>query len=254
MAKPGKPGGPVPGMLSGPLASSVTGVLPGLLPDPLSDSLPDQLSDLPLGAPPGWLVSRWWWRLAAAFAAASCLAWWLPAPLLDWQPARAAAEPWRAFSAAFVHWSALHLGANLLGVAVVAALGLAARLPTAATIAWLLAWPLTQAGLAMQPALLHYGGLSGVLHAGVAVAALWLLLRDSGRRRAVGGAVLAGLVLKVLLEQPWGAPLRTGGGWDIATAPLAHATGLVAGLLCASAALATSPAQRADVPVLPPPR
>ncbi len=185
--------------------------------------------------------SRWWWRLAAAFAAASLLAWWLPAPLLDWQPALASSEPWRAFSAAFVHWSALHLGANLLGAAVVAALGLAARLPAAAAAAWLAAWPLTQSGLAVQPALLHYGGLSGVLHAGVAVAALWLLVRDSGRRRALGAAVMAGLVLKVVLEQPWGPPLRTGGGWDIATAPLAHASGLLAGLLCAGIALLGRP-------------
>ena len=185
--------------------------------------------------------SRWWWRLAAAFAAASLLAWWLPAPLLDWQPALASSAPWRAFSAAFVHWSALHLGANLLGAAVVAALGLAARLPAPAAAAWLAAWPLTQAGLAVQPALLHYGGLSGVLHAGVAVAALWLLVRDSGRRRALGAAVMAGLVLKVVLEQPWGPPLRTGGGWDIATAPLAHASGLLAGLLCAGIALLGRP-------------
>ena len=189
---------------------------------------------------------RWWLWLAAGLAGASLLAWWLPAPLLDWQPALATTEPWRAFTAAFVHWSALHLGANLLGAAVVAALGLAARLPARAAIAWLLAWPLTQIGLAVQPALLHYGGLSGVLHAGVAVAAWWLLVgHEPGqrRRRMLGGAVMAGLVLKVLLEQPWGAPLRTGGGWDIATAPLAHATGLLAGLLCAGLALPSRPAE-----------
>lgn len=184
-----------------------------------------------------------WLRLAAAFAAASVLAWWLPTPLLDWQPALALQEPWRAFSGAFVHWSAMHLGANLLGTAVVAALGLAARLPLRATLAWLLAWPLTQAGLLMQPALVHYGGLSGVLHAGVAVAALWLLWRETGRRRVLGAAVLAGLLFKLLLEEPWGAPLRNGGGWDIATAPLAHATGTLAGLLCAALALATPAGQ-----------
>ena len=38
-----------------------------------------------------------------------------------------------------------------------------------------LARPLTQLGLLMRPDLLHYGGLSGVLHAGVAAAALWLV-------------------------------------------------------------------------------
>ncbi|MDP2007619.1 MAG: rhombosortase [Rubrivivax sp.] len=181
-------------------------------------------------SPPG----HGWTRLAAAFAAAALLAWWLPAPLLDWQPALALHEPWRAFSGAFVHWSERHLAANLLGCAVVAALGYAAGLPGRATLAWLLAWPLTQLGLAVQPALAHYGGLSGVLHAGVAVAALWLGVTARGPRRRIGVAVGVGLLLKVLIEEPWGAPLRLGGGWDIATAPLAHATGALAGLLCAA--------------------
>ena len=166
------------------------------------------------------------------------LVWWLPTPWLDWQPTLAAIEPWRAFSAVFVHWSALHLGANLLGCAVVAALGLVARLPLRAAMAWALAWPLTQAGLLLEPALAHYGGLSGVLHAGVAVAGLWLVVRERGRHRLIGGAVLAGLALKLVLEEPWGPPLRHGAGWDIATAPLAHATGTAAGLLCAALGLA----------------
>jgi rhomboid family GlyGly-CTERM serine protease len=186
-----------------------------------------------------------WAALAAAFAAAALLAWWLPAPLLDWQPARAAAEPWRAFSGAFVHWSAQHLLANLAGAAVVGALGVAGPLPGRAALAWLLAWPLTQAALALQPALVHYGGLSGVLHAGVAVAGLWLLVTGGGHRRAITGVVLAGLVAKVLLERPWGTPLRLGSDWDIATAPLAHATGVLAGLLCAGLLLALQRRARA---------
>ena len=180
--------------------------------------------------------------MAAALSAGAVLALALPSPLLDWQPERFSTEPWRAFSAAFVHWSLFHLLANLLGAAVVAALGLAARLPRAATWAWAAAWPLTHGLLLLQPALAHYGGLSGVLHAGVAVAALWLVVRESGRRRALGAAIGAGLVIKLLLEQPWGPPLRPAqgllnGGWDIATAPLAHATGAGAGLVCAALAL-----------------
>ncbi len=178
-----------------------------------------------------------WAAFAGALAAASALAFVLPAAVLDWQPALAAAEPWRAFSGAFVHWSAMHLGANLLGAGIVAALGLAARLPPAFAFAWAAAWPLTQLGLLAEPALAHFGGLSGVLHAGVAVAALALVVRERGARRGVGAAVLAGLVLKIALEQPFGPPLREGGGWDIATAPLAHATGAAAGLLCGALAL-----------------
>ncbi len=179
-----------------------------------------------------------WAGLAAAFGAAALLGWWLPAPLLDWQPALALHEPWRAFSAAFVHWSEWHLAANLAGTAVLAALGLGGQLPRRAAVAWLLAWPLTHAALAVQPALAHYGGLSGVLHAGVAVAAAWLLATARGARRHIGAAVAVGLLAKVLIEEPWGAPLRLDSGWDIATAPLAHATGAAAGLLCAGVLLA----------------
>lgn len=174
-----------------------------------------------------------WPLLAAALAAGALLAWRLPTGGLDWQPALAFGQPWRAWSAAFVHWSATHLGANLLGALVVALYGLAARVPPAAALAWLAAWPLTQVGLLARPDLLHYGGLSGVLHAGVAVAGVWLVLDEHGMRRAVGAAVLGGLVLKALLEAPWGPALRHPAGWDIAIAPAAHASGVIAGLGCA---------------------
>lgn len=182
--------------------------------------------------------------LAALLGAGALCAWAVPAGLLDWQPALAAREPWRLFSAAFVHWSTLHLGANLLGCVLVAALGRAAALPAVAALAWIVAWPLTHLALLAQPALAHYGGLSGVLHAGVAVAALWLMVHHRGRPRAVGTALLAGLALKVVLEDPLGAPLVRPAGWDIAIAPLAHAAGALAGtLLGGVAAACTRPRQ-----------
>lgn len=181
---------------------------------------------------------RAWLALAALLAAGSLLAWWAPAWALDWQPALAAAEPWRAFSAAFVHWSPLHLGANLGATAAVAAFGWAAKLPPRAALAWGVAWPLTHVGLLLRPELAHYGGLSGMLHGGVAVVVLWLLVLERGRRRAIGAMVGVGLVAKLWLEQPWGPALRQAADWDIALAPLAHATGAVAGLLCGGLALA----------------
>ncbi|HEY2925743.1 MAG TPA: hypothetical protein VGJ65_02660, partial [Albitalea sp.] len=49
-------------------------------------------------------------------------------------------------------------------------------------------------------------------------------------------AIAAGLALKVVSESPWGAPLRHPPGWDIAVAPLAHASGALAGALCAGVA------------------
>jgi rhomboid family GlyGly-CTERM serine protease len=154
---------------------------------------------------------------------------------LDWQPALALRQPWRCITAAWVHLSGQHLAGNLAGAVMVAAYGRAAGCGRRAAWAWALAWPLTHAALALQPTLQHYGGLSGLMHAGVAVASWQLLRGEHGQRRAVGGAVLALLALKLLLEAPWqGGPLRHEPGWDIAIAPLAHSTGALAGLLCAA--------------------
>jgi rhomboid family GlyGly-CTERM serine protease len=181
-----------------------------------------------------------WLALTALLAAAATALWFVPRELLAWQPARALDQPWRLWSAAFVHWTPWHLVANLIGCAVVAAFGIAARVPVRCTLAWLVAWPLSHAALALQPALTSYGGLSGVLHAGVAIAAWQLLRHDSGRRRQIGAAVMAGLLIKLLLERPWGAPTQTVAGWDFAVAPLAHTSGAIAGIVCAALADAVS--------------
>jgi rhomboid family GlyGly-CTERM serine protease len=181
-----------------------------------------------------------WLALTALLAAAASTLWFVPRELLAWQPAHALDQPWRLWSAAFVHWTPWHLVANLIGCAVVAAFGIAARVPVRCTLAWLVAWPLSHAALALQPALTSYGGLSGVLHAGVAIAAWQLLRHDSGRRRQIGAAVMAGLLIKLLLERPWGAPTQTVAGWDFAVAPLAHTSGAIAGIVCAALADAVS--------------
>jgi rhomboid family GlyGly-CTERM serine protease len=178
--------------------------------------------------------SRTWWLLAAALAGGALVAALIESRRLDWQPGLAWTEPWRWWSAAWVHWSAGHRAANVLGSVLVAALGWRARCDRLDSAAWFAAWPLTQLGLALQPGLLHYGGLSGVLHAGVVVAACGLLQRERGPRRTIGAAVLAGVALKVLLEQPWEGPLRQSPGWDIAIAPLAHLSGAMAGFCCAA--------------------
>lgn len=207
-----------------------------------------------------------WLALCAMLGGGSLLAWWAPASLLDWQPGRAATEPWRFVTAAWVHWSGWHLAANLAGTAVVAALGVAARLPARAAAALALAWPLTQAGLWSEPALAHYGGASGVLHAAVAVAACWLIAGARGgcdpgavaqrgaplqspaapvRRsmQLIGAGIAGGLALKVLLEEPWAGPLAAR-AWDIAVAPVAHASGALAGTATTLVALALRPRAR----------
>ena len=183
------------------------------------------------------LIPAWapWAALCALAAGGALIAPAFDPALLRWQPELALAQPWRSVSAAWVHLSPLHLGANLLGTALVAALGVSAGCGRRAALAWALAWPLTHLALLAQPALARYGGLSGVLHAAVAVAAWQLLRGDRGRRRAIGAALALGLLLKLWLEAPWRGPLRLLPGWDLAIAPLAHASGVAAGWLCALA-------------------
>jgi rhomboid family GlyGly-CTERM serine protease len=173
-----------------------------------------------------------WLLVCAALSLGSLVGWWIGVSRLDWQPAHAWPEAWRWWSAAWVHWTPLHLGANLFATALVAAYGWAARVPRVVALAWLAAWPLTHLALLLQPELTQYGGLSGVLHAGVAVTTMWLVLRGRGAQRTIGALMLVGQGLKLLLEQPWGAALQTSRELDVAVAPLAHAAGSVAGALC----------------------
>lgn len=179
---------------------------------------------------------RAWTTLCAAAAALALLAALLATSLLpsgrvDWQADLVWHQPWRLWTGALVHWSWHHLLANLAGCLVLALLGWASEPGGRAALAWFIAWPLTQLGLLLQPGLHRYGGLSGVLHAGVAVLVVMLWQRK-GRERALGAAIGLGLVLKLLSEQPLGAPLRTVIGWDVPIAPFAHLSGAAAGLLC----------------------
>jgi rhomboid family GlyGly-CTERM serine protease len=182
----------------------------------------------------------WVW-IAAGFGAGALLGAAVPGAWPDWQPGRFAAEPWRAFSAALAHGSPTHLAANLAGAALVAAYGWAAGATRGLALAWLAAWPLTQVGLLLRPALAHYVGLSGVLHAGVAAVTVQLLWRGDRRQRTVGAAVAVGVLAKLALEQPWGPLLHPAGALGVAVAPLAHATGTLAGTACALLALAAAP-------------
>src|SRR5207244_11958720 len=111
----------------------------------------------PAAAPLGWA------GLAALMGWAALALNRLDPSSLDWQPALAAHEPWRAWSAVFVHYSGLHLAANLAGAVLVGALGAVARVPSRRVAARLVAWPLTPAGLALPPALPPFRRLLGGL-------------------------------------------------------------------------------------------
>lgn len=165
-------------------------------------------------------------------ALGALLAWPWPHDWLDWQPDHAMAQPWRAITAAWVHQSVQHLVMNLAGCALIALLGWRAAMPARTVVAWAAAWPLTQLGLCLQPALRHYGGLSGVLHAAVAIIGCRLIAQHSEpRARAIGALLAAGLVAKIAWEAPWSGALRHIEGWDFALAPAAHASGAIAGVV-----------------------
>ena len=177
---------------------------------------------------------RAWGVGAVALAAVACAAF---AAGLDperwaWQRAALAAEPWRWMSGALVHWNGLHALANGAGALVLAFVGARAGMGWDAARAWALALPLAQAGLWLKPDLQEVAGLSGWLHAGVAVLVLDLVAQGVGRDRLWGAAIGLGLLVKLGLEQPWGPALRTEALWgDMPVVPWAHATGAAAGAL-----------------------
>jgi rhomboid family GlyGly-CTERM serine protease len=175
-----------------------------------------------------------WLLLSTLLAAASLLVFAL-GPAQHWALA-AGPEPWRLLSAGAAHWNALHLAGNLAGLAVIGWLGRRAALPDQAAVAWLLAGPLAHGMLWLHPHLPPYAGLSGWLHAGVAVAVIELLQR-AGQDRRIGIGIGLGLLLKLLLEQPWGPLLRPDDWWGGATLPLAHACGAAAGLMAGALTL-----------------
>jgi rhomboid family GlyGly-CTERM serine protease len=188
--------------------------------------------------------ARAWAAVALALGAVALAGWFAPRAALDWQPALAAREPWRALSAVGVHYSAAHLGFNLGGVALAGLFGIVARVTPPVAWAWLAAWPLTQLGLLAQPAIEHYGGLSGVLHAGVAAVATFLIVTGTRAQRGVALAVFVGLAAKLWSEAPWGPALRPDAAWGFAVAPFAHASGALAGTLCTLVALVVMPRLR----------
>lgn len=183
---------------------------------------------------PAWLL------LGGTLAAGSLVGWWLPQDAFAWQADRALAQPWRLLTAAWVHLSLAHLLINLAGTLVIVAFGLAAGCGRRDAGAWLVSWPLTHALLWLHPGLHSYAGLSGVLHAGVAVACMALVTRAHGLPRGIGAAVLLGLMAKLALEDPLSAAVQHSSDWGFPVAVVAHATGAAAGLICALVAWVTS--------------
>ncbi len=138
---------------------------------------------------------------------------------------------WTWWTAAWLHGSAQHLYRNLAALALIAAMGYSTRIPRQSVLVWLLAWPLTQIGMTGQ-ALHTYIGMSGVLHAGICTIAIHQLIQTGERRSTLlGCALLAGLILKILMENPWQQVLIKPLGSDINVAPWSHLCGALSAAL-----------------------
>lgn len=143
-------------------------------------------------------------------------------------------QTWSSWwSTAWVHGSVPHQTRNLAGATLVAAMGWVAQVRWRATVAWLLAWPLTHVGMLWRPELTSYIGLSGVLHAGAAIVAMHQILTPPHpNSRQLGSVLLAGLIFKIIMENPWGPVLILSSTSAIKVAPWAHFSGVMAGLVC----------------------
>ncbi len=187
-----------------------------------------------------------WWAVGLCLAVpALCLApvplaqpsttWPASAQLWVMHPSAGWHQPvWTWWTTAWLHGSDLHLQRNLLGAGMVLLLGSTPDARASQALAWLLAWPLTHLLMLCQSGLSSYIGLSGALHAGLAVWCIHQITQtDTAGFKWAGWAVLTGVIFKVFMENPWQHQLIQPMGSDITVAPWAHLSGLVSGVLMA---------------------
>ena len=162
---------------------------------------------------------------------------WLPilAGALVYDRARVLdGDVWRVVTGSLVHVSRAHLLANLAAVLL---LGAVVERRGRARAALLYAGAAAAVGvalLALAPTMARYAGLSGVVHALLAAAALDAA-RGRGARRLAGIGVLLLLVARIAVDvaHPRTMPTADGGAAEVAA--VAHLAGVAAALLLAGA-------------------
>lgn len=172
--------------------------------------------------------SRSWLALCALHGVASMVLWWsqeAAVQALVWRSAEWHQAPWTLWTSAWVHLNTPHLVGNQLALGALTAAGWWLRPTRAATLAWALSWPLMQLSLVLWPLIGYAVGLSGVLHAGVAVLAVQLLLGGPRALRPWGTLLMAGLLLKLWLEQGWARPVVWDPGNQMSVVQAAHLAG-----------------------------
>ena len=186
--------------------------------------------------------SKLWLSLCVLHAVASMLVWWMGERLAAWMIWRAEDwddRPWSLWTSAWVHMNTQHLISNQLAVGALAAMAWVLKPGLRASLAWLLTWPVIPLVLPYWPHIGYYAGLSGLIHAAVAVAGVYLV---AGRTtvpmaRRWGGMLLLGLVTKLLIERAWHWPVVWSDNLGISVVQASHLVGAVAGAVAAFAVL-----------------
>lgn len=179
--------------------------------------------------------AKLWLSLCLLHAVASMLVWWAGAPAAKWLTWRADDwwhQPWTLWTTPWVHINTPHLIGNQLAVGALAAMAWLVRPNALASAAWLLAWPTVALVLPLWPHIGYAVGLSGIIHAAVAVVAVHLLLCQDPlvpSSRRWGGLLALGLGAKLALEQGWHWPVVWSNSADMSVVQAAHLTGGVAG-------------------------
>jgi rhomboid family GlyGly-CTERM serine protease len=134
-------------------------------------------------------------------------------------------EVWRLWTGNWIHFSTSHLIWNLVALTL-AGTWLEARQPGWLWRYTLIAAPLISLSLlAFEPAMLGYGGLSGLATGVVTLLGLALLAAPAANR-PLGLGLLALVAAKLVIDPLHGAPLvATFGSTEVHPAGLAHAAG-----------------------------
>ena len=155
----------------------------------------------------------------------------LPAiePALFWQrDAIAHGEVWRLITGNFTHTNWPHMIMNTVALAIITFI-FRAHLTALRLTTVLLSLSLF-VGICLLGSPMHnYAGLSGVLHGLFA----WGACRDIAAKDKLGYVMLAGIILKVLHEQIFGASALSANLIQARVATEAHLAGLIGGVLLA---------------------
>ena len=180
------------------------------------------------------------WTTFCGVLAVASIAAWAGAPasatLLQWDSALWLRQPWTLWTASVAHLSTWHLLANLLTLGALAVLGSSLGAGQAATRALIVAWPLVTLTLLAWPAVRQYCGLSGLIHAAIAV--LWAHAVVHRRAYPLSFVLFVGMGIKLLGEHAWLTPVSFDTSWGFNVVYASHLGGTLVGGVCGMVAAA----------------